>query len=298
MKTKGLIAAPPTAFRTDGGIDIDVVAPLARHLKAQGVIGAYVNGTTGEGMSLTTDEREQLAAEWRRVLPDRIKLFVHVGHNSSGEAMRMARHAQAIGADAVAAIAPNFFKPDGIEGLVDWCATIAAAAPKLPFYFYHMPSLSGVNANITEFLQKAADRIPNLGGIKFTYEALSDYMTAGQVCNGRFDMLWGRDEMLLGALAMGAEGGVGSTYNTIAPLYLKLIEAFNNGDWQTARALQSESIAFINDLVATGNFLAALKAVLRSQDVPITPAVRLPIAPVAEEKLAGLGCRNKRQTRK
>ena len=286
MKTQGLIAAPPTAFRGDGSIDRGVVAPLAEHLRRQGVVGVFVNGTTGEGMSLTIEEREQLAVEWRRVLPAGLKLFIHAGHNGLGEAQRLARHAQAIGADAVAVIAPGFFKPTGVDGVVDWCAPIAAAAPKLPFYFYHMPSMSGVNLSITEFLPRAADRIPNLAGIKFTYEAMSDYLTALRVAGGRFDVLWGRDEMLLGALAMGAEGGVGSTYNAIAPLFLKLIAAFKRGDWPAARELQAQSIAFIDSLVATGNFFAALKATLRAQGVPITPVVRLPLAPVSEGRLA------------
>ncbi len=288
MKTQGLIAAPPTGFRADGGIDLGVVAPLARHLQRQSVVGVFVNGTTGEGMSLSTEEREQLAAEWRKELPAGLKLFVHVGHNSQAECKRLARHAQAIGADAIGAIAPGFFKPAGITGLVEWCAPIAAAAPGLPFYFYHMPSMNGVNASMAEFLPWAAERIPNLAGIKFTHEAMGDYLAARRMEGGRFDVLWGRDEMLLGALAMGAEGGVGSTYNAIAPLYLKLIEAFHRGDMATARDLQSQSIAFIDSLVATGNFFAALKAVLRAQGVPITPAVRLPLAPVDEKKLACL----------
>ena len=286
MKTQGLIAAPPTAFRTDGSIDRDVVAPLAEHLQRQGVVGVFVNGTTGEGMSLSTEEREQLAADWRRVLPAGMRLFVHVGHNSPAECKRLARHAQAIGADAIAAIAPGFFKPVGIDGLVEWCAPVAAAAPDLPFYYYHMPSMSGVNVSIADFLPRAADRIPNLAGIKYTYETMGDYLAALRVGGGRFDMLWGRDEMLLGALAMGAEGGVGSTYNTIAPVYLKLIEAFRRGDLPAARDLQAQTIMFIDSLVATGNFFAALKAVLRAQGVPITPAVRSPLTPVSEEKLA------------
>ncbi len=288
MNTHGLIAAPPTAFRTDGSIDLAAVGPLAEHLKRQGVVGVFVNGTTGEGMSLTLEEREQLAAEWRRVLPGGSKLFVHVGHNALCDAKRLAQHAQVIGADAVAAIAPDFFKPSGIEGLVEWCASIAAAAPDLPFYFYHMPSMSGVYASITDFLPRAAERIPNLAGVKFTHHAMGDYLTARQVDGGRFDVLWGSDGMLLGALVIGAKGAVGSTYNAIAPLYTKLIEAFQRGDCQTARELQTQSIAFINALGATGNFFAALKAVLRSQGVPITPAVRLPLSPVAAATLVNL----------
>ncbi|MEI7832183.1 MAG: dihydrodipicolinate synthase family protein, partial [bacterium] len=157
-----------------------------------------------------------------------------------------------------------------------------------PFYFYHMPSMSGVNVRIAEFLPQAAERIPNLAGVKFTFEAMADYMEAMQLDGGRFDLLWGRDEMLLGALAMGAEGAVGSTYNVIAPVYLQMIEAFRGGDMHAARILQMNAITVINSLVATGNFFAALKAVLQAQGVPITPAVRLPLAPLAEEILAGI----------
>jgi N-acetylneuraminate lyase len=276
-KTTGLIAAPPTGFTESGGVDLSVVAPLAQHLHTQGVAGAFINGTTGEGMSLSGEERLALAAEWRRVLPAPMKLFVHVGHNSTVDATRFAVHAEEIGADAVAAIAPSFFKPADVDALVDWCADVAAAAPQLPFYFYHMPSMTGVSFPMTRFLKAAAPRIPNLAGIKFTFEAMADYQQALEFDGGRYDVLWGRDEMLLAALATGARGGVGSTYNIAAPLYVKLIEAFDNGDLATARQLQARAITMINAMVETGNFFVALKSILREQGVPITTRVRAPL---------------------
>ncbi len=275
--TTGLIAAPPTAFQDNDAIDLRAVGPLAAHLHQQGVSGVFVNGTTGEGMSLTTDEREQLAQEWRRTLPAGMKLFVHAGHNSLPEAIRLAGHAQRIGADAVAVIAPNFYKPSGQDGVITWCAAIAAAAPGLPFYFYHMPAMSGVNLTITRFLETAGARIPNLAGVKFTFEALQDYQQALHLEGGRYDVLWGRDEMLLGALAMGARGAVGSTYNVAAPLYLKLIAAFASGDLSLARKLQGRAITMINAMVATGSFFPTLKAMLRAQGVPMSSRVRLPL---------------------
>jgi N-acetylneuraminate lyase len=286
MKTHGLIAAPPTAFHTDGSIDLAAVAPLAQHLQRQGVAGVFVNGTTGEGMSLTTEERETLAVEWRRVLPAGMTLFIHAGHNCLGEAQRLTRHAQAIGADAVAVIAPSFFKPSGVAGVVDWCAAIAAEVPALPIYFYHMPSMTNVSLSIADFLTCAGPRIPNLAGIKFTFEAMGDFLQALQLDGGRFDMLWGRDEMLLGALAMGARGGVGSTFNVIAPLYLDLICAFDAGDFPRARELQLHAVRFINSLAGTGNFFAALKYVLQAQGVPIAPTVRAPLAPLTDAQFA------------
>jgi N-acetylneuraminate lyase len=288
MKTKGLIAAPPTGFRADGNVDLKVVAPLAEHLQRQGVVGVFVNGTTGEGMSLSTEEREQLAVEWRRVLPAGMKLFVHVGHNSLPDCQRLSRHAQEIGADAIAAIAPGFFKSAGVAGLVEWCVPVAAAAPELPFYFYHMPSMTGVHVSTAEFLALAGKRIPNLAGIKFTFEAMGDYLAARLVDGGRFDVLWGRDEMLLGALAMGAEGGVGSTYNAITPIFLKLIEAFRRGDMAGAQDLQAKAGAIINVLAGSGNFFSALKALLQIQGVPITPATRSPLDSLTPEQAAAL----------
>jgi len=290
-KTTGLIAAPPTAFRGDGTVDMAAVAPLAEHLQRQGVAGVFINGTTGEGMSLTVAEREQLAAEWRRALPRGLKLFVHVGHNCGEDAAALARHAQKIGADAVGSLAPGFFKPGGIPALTDWCAPVAAAAPDLPFYFYHMPSMNGVHLNIARFLEYARPRIPTLAGIKYTFETMGDYLDALSFADGRYDVLWGRDEMLLGALALGARGAVGSTYNIAGPLFRKLMAAFDRGDLAAARALQLQAVRFINVMVQGPNFFAVLKAVLQAQGVPITTITRSPLPPFSGETAADLARR-------
>lgn len=277
LKTKGLVAAPVTGFREDSNINVEVVGPFAAHLQKQGVSGVFVNGTTGEGMSLTVEEREALAAEWRRVLPAPMKLFVHAGHTALGDAERLARHAVSIGADAVAVMAPGFFKPAGVEGVVDWCERIAGSCPDLPFYYYHMPSMNGVEISVADFLEQAEGRISNLAGIKFTHYAMDDYLAALRFDGGRFDVLWGRDEMLLGALAMGCEGAVGSTYSIFAPLFLDLMRAFRAGQQADAGVLQARARTLIRILSNNGCFFSALKAVLRAQGVPISAKVRVPL---------------------
>lgn len=287
-KTNGLIAAPPTAFRGDKTVDYSAVAPLAAHLQNNGVAGVFVNGTTGEGASLTVAERKETAAEWRRVLPNGMKLFIHVGLNSGEGAAELARHAQDLAADAIAVIAPGFYKPAGIEEFTEWCKPIAAAADDLPFYLYYMPGMNGVRFNAARFLEYAANHIPNLAGMKFTDEALSEYMEALHLQNKRFDMLWGRDEMLLGALPMGAAGGVGSTYNFSASLYLNIIDHYRNGNLDDARELQLKAIKMINIMVASGNFFSALKAILQSQGVPISPVTRSPLVSLTKDQVAVL----------
>ena len=286
MKTKGLIAAVPAAFQEDGSVDIGAIGPLAEHVGRIGCAGVFVNGTTGESMSLTVEERERILCEWRRVWPADRLLFAHVGHNCLVDAQRLARHAQKTGADAVAAIAPSFFKPAGVEGMVQWCEQVAGSVPDIPFYFYYMPALTGSAFPVARFLEQAGPRIPNLAGVKYTHETLADFVEALRLENGRFDMLWGRDEMLLAAWAMGARSATGSTFSLAAPLYLDLIAAFERGDLTSAREAQARAIATINVLAATGNFFAALKQGLRDQGLPIRPDTRLPLPPVSDDAMA------------
>ncbi len=286
MRTTGLISAVPTAFREDGSVDFKAIGPLAEHLCRIGCAGVFVNGTTGEGMSLTVEEREKCLSEWRRVLPADRKLFAHVGHNCLEDAKRLARHARETGADAVAAVAPSFFKPAGIEGVTQWCEQVAAAVPDLPFYFYYMPAFTGTVLSVTRFLEAAEPRIPNLAGVKYTYETLADFMEASRLENGRYDLLWGRDEMLLAAWSMGARAATGSTFALASPLYLELIAAFECGDMETAQAAQASAIALIRAMAATGNFFAALKQGLQDQGLPIRSNTRLPLPSVRGDSMA------------
>lgn len=286
--TEGLVAAPPTGFLDDGSIDLEVVQALAEHLNAQGVVGVFINGTTGESMSLAVEEREQLMLAWRRALPPGMKLFVHTTHHALPDAIRLTRHASLNGADAIGAMAPSFFKLKDVVALVDWCAAIAAAAPTLPFYYYHMPSMNGVTFRVFDFMQEAAERIPNLAGVKYTFESLGDYHLCNQLSEGRFEFLWGRDEMLLGALAMGAKGAVGSTYNIASGHFYEMIRAFNENDLATARHLQTQLNHMMRQMNAAGNFHVALKAILRHQGIPIGLSVRAPLSNVDESRLGNL----------
>lgn len=286
MKLTGLIAAPFTPFNDDGSLNIDLVPPYAEHLAASGVRGAFVCGTTGEGNSMTTSERQQLAEAWRKHLPADLKLIVHAGHLSLVESKNLARHALSIGADAIATIAPGFYKPGAVDDLVDWCAAISSAAPGLPFYYYHMPEMTGVNIPTHRFLERAADRIPDLAGIKFTYEDLMDYALTLQFGGGRYDVLFGRDQILLAGLSLGAQGAVGSTYNYAAPIYLELISAWEAHDLPAARAAQMRAIEMIATLSSYGG-LSAGKAMMKLIGLDCGP-VRSPLRSLGEEKLANL----------
>ena len=282
----GLVAAPFTAFRPDGSLDLAAIPRQAALLTHNGVSGAFVCGTTGEGQSLTLEERKQVVKAWRAAITPQLKLVVHVGHLSLTDSSELARHAQDVGADAIATIAPSFFKPPGVAELVSWCAKVAAAAPQLPFYYYHMPSMTGVAISVSDFLQNTNGQIPTLAGIKFTHEDLMDYGRASEIGAGRYDMLFGRDEILLAGLSLGAAGAVGSTYNFAAPLFLRIMKSFAAGDIPAARKDQARAREFISVLHRHGG-LAAGKATMKLIGVDCGD-VRLPLRGLSSDNTASL----------
>jgi N-acetylneuraminate lyase len=286
MFTTGLIAAPFTAMLNNGDLNLDRVGVQAQSLHASGVRGAFICGTTGEGASLTVAERKALAAQWCADRPKGLQVIVHVGHTSLREAQELARHAQEIGADGIAAIAPYFFKPATVQSLGNWCRQLATAAPDLPFYYYHMPAMTGVNLTMEHFITQEAPSIPNFAGIKFTHENLYDFARCVDLCNSQYQMLFGRDEILLSALPLEPNGAVGSTYNFAAPMYLNMIKAYQQGDMIAAQTWQTKVRAMI-DLLHRYDGLVGGKAIMKCIGIDCGP-VRLPLQPLSDQRFAQL----------
>jgi N-acetylneuraminate lyase len=282
-RLNGLIAAPHTPFDSNGDLKLSVIQKQCETLHADGVKGAFVCGTTGEGLSMTTEERMEVAQRWVDVAGSALKVIVHVGHNSQRDAMALARHARQIGAAAIGAMPPSFFKPATVDQLVEFMRPVASAAAGLPLYYYHIPSMTGTTISMVDFLQAGAERIPSLRGIKFTHGDLMEYQRCSRIADGEFDIAWGVDEMLLAALAVGADAAVGSTYNYAAPLYLKMIAAFQRGDLDTARQCAGKSVDMIAVLLKHG-VLRTGKATMGLIGIDLGPT-RSPVPPLVGEEL-------------
>ena len=220
-KIIGLIDAPFTPFYENGDINLEPIPAYAKMLQKNGLKGVFINGSSGEGYMLTPEERMQLA--------------------------EACEHAQKIGAWGIGAMAPPFPKIGRIEELVKYCEEIAAGAPALPFYFYHIPAFNGAFLPMVEFLKAVDGRIPNFAGIKYTFESLYEYNQCRLYGGGKFDMLHGQDETILPCLAMGgAKGGIGGTTNYNGKNLVGIIDAWNRGDLESARQLQDYSQKVIN----------------------------------------------------
>lgn len=264
QKIEGLIAAPFAPLSAKDEIMYDFIPEYYEFLEKNKIVGAFINGSTGEGVSLSQAEKRKITETWTSVGSVRktMKVINLVGGTSYQECIESAIHSKENGVDAIAILAPYYFKPAGAKQLAEFCAKIAASVPDMPVYFYHIPVLTGCNVSMLDFLKEASPIIPNLVGIKYTHEDFMDFLSCMSFENGRFDMLWGRDENLLSALVLGAKGGVGSTFNYAAPLYLQLIAAFDKGDFVEARKLQQLSIDMIRLLGKYGG-IASGKAYMR-----------------------------------
>jgi N-acetylneuraminate lyase len=276
MKIQELVAAAHTPFHADGSLNLSMVEKQAEHLLHAGVTTVFIGGSTGESHSLTLDERRALAMRWSEVARTHapLRVIVHVGSNCISDARMLAAQAQELKAAAISALAPSYFKPRSVDVLVDCCREIAAAAPGLPFYYYDIPSMTGVTLPSSEFLCIAGVRIPTLAGIKFTNADLTEYQRCLHAGDGRFDLPWGTDEYLLAALAVGAAGAVGSTYNFAAPLQQRMWDAFKRGDLAAARMQQFRLVRVIGCLGSFG-YMGAAKTVMSFLGVEVGPA-RLP----------------------
>jgi N-acetylneuraminate lyase len=276
-----LVAATFTPFDADGALRLEVVEQQAEHLVANQVGTAFIGGTTGEYSSLTFKERQALADRWAGVARGtKLQLVVHVGSNCLEDSKMLASQAQRLGAVAISALAPCYFKPRDSEALLESMAAVAAAAPETPFYYYEIPSMTGITISPAKFLARAAERIPNFAGLKFSSNDLSEYQLCLAMRYGSYDLPFGSDEILLAALVLGARGAVGSSFNYAAPLYHRMLAAFKERDLIAAQREQLRGARLIR-LFTDFGLMAAGKATMEMLGVPVGPP-RLPHLALAD----------------
>jgi N-acetylneuraminate lyase len=260
---EGLIAAPFTPMSDRDAIMYDQIDEYHTYLVKNRIVGAFINGSTGETASLTQKEKMKVTEAWvKAAIGSQFKIINLVGGTSYLECIENAQHSAAVGVDAIAIVAPYYFKPAGAKQLAEFCAVIAEKVPQIPVYFYNIPVLSGVNIPMLDFLKEANPIIPNLAGVKYTHENFMDFLSCVNFDGGKYQILGGYDEVLLPALSVGCKSAVGSTFNYAAPLYYGIIEAFDLGDLDTARELQQKAIDMIRLLGKYGG-IATGKAFMR-----------------------------------
>ena len=276
-----ILAAMLTPFDEDGSVFVESIPPLVDHVLAQGVHGLYAGGSTGEAMLQSREERALLLTELAAYARGKCTLVAHVGAASTEDAIVLARLAAREGYHGVSAVPPYYYK-HAFEDIVDYYKAIADAAG-MPLIVYNIPALTGANLSTDQLLRLLED--DGISGMKYTTPDLFQFWQLRRAAPDK-SFYFGTDEMFLGAAAMGADGGIGSTYNLIGDVYVGIHEAINAGDIETARRLQAKSCTLVEILLETG-VMPGLKYALNRQGIPVG-ACRRPFSPPAPAALARL----------
>lgn len=282
----GLVAATFTPMKADGSLNLSAVPRVTDAVIEQGADGLFLCGSTGEGASLASGERREVAEAYFAATRGRVPVITHVGHNSLAEARALAAHSAALGIDAIAVAPPSYFRPADLGTLIDCIEEIATGAPTTPLFYYHIPRITGVDFRVIDLLEAAGDRLPSLVGVKFSSFEQDDLLCCLRHEEGRYNILFGADEMLLAGLASGAPGAVGSTYNFMAPYYKRVIEAFRAGNMAKAQQHQFVATRLVHAILRHGGH-NAIKASMGILSVDCGPP-RLPVKALGPDGLAAL----------
>ncbi len=283
-KYRGLIPAFYACYDNEGNISPERVQEYTRFLVHKGVKGVYVGGSSGECIYQSVADRKLLLENVVAAAEGKLTIIAHVACNNTKDSQELAAHAESLGVDAIASIPPIYFKlPE--HAIAKYWNDISAAAPNTDFIIYNIPQLAGVS--LTMSLLNEMLKNPNVIGVKNSSMPVQDlqmFISEGTKNGREFIVFNGPDEQLISGLVMGAHGGIGGTYSSCPELYLKLVELVDNGDLETARALQFDINNIIYALCSCkGNMYAAIKAVLKKREGLELGGVRAPLVNLVPE---------------
>ena len=279
-KYKGVIPAFYACYDNEGNVSPEGVQSLTKYFVEKGVKGVYVNGSSGECIYQSVEDRKIILENVMKAAEGKLTVIAHVACNNTKDSQELARHAESLGVDAIAAIPPIYFHlPE--YAIAQYWNDISAAAPNTDFVIYNIPQLAGVA--LTQGLFAEMRKNPNVIGVKNSSMPVQDIQTFVSLGGEDHIVFNGPDEQFLGGRLMGAHAGIGGTYGAMPELFLKLNQLIAEKDLETARALQFA----INDIIgvltsAHGNMYAVIKAVLRINEGLDLGSVRSPLAPVVE----------------
>ena len=258
----GLIAAGFSPFHKNGSVNTKVIPAFVNYLIENGIRGFYLMGSTGEGLLLKVSDRIKITEAYIEAIDGRVPVIVNVSHNSYAISNELTKHAVEAGADGVSATLQSYYPITSLDQLICGIEKIAGCQDSIPFMYYHIPGKTGLHFKMHLLLDKLGDRLPQLGGIKFTSPALNDFMLCSRLYGDRYQMLFGVDELFLPALAMGADTFIGSTYNFMPSIYQTIIRDYQNGNRQDANKNYFR-ITQIIDTFLQYDGLAAQKAIMK-----------------------------------
>ncbi len=259
---RGVIPAVLSVFDADEELDETSTREFIRHLMSYDIGGLYLTGSTGEAFLMNSEERKKQVEIVMDEVAGKLPVVVHVGAISTRESVALAKHAERAGAAGISSVPPFYFKfsEDQIFGYY----RDIAEATSLPMIVYNIP-LAGM---MTVDMIRRLSGIGNVKGVKYTGTALHEVYQIQDACKPGFQIYGGCDELGASNIAHGVDGIIGSFYNCIPDLYLKIWEAVKKSDVTKAEELQRKALHVIMLGIESGSMMACIKLWLRAAGVP------------------------------
>lgn len=282
-KYKGIIPAFYACYDEEGNVSPERVRRLTEYFLEKNVKGVYVNGSSGECIYQSVEERKIILENVMKAAEGKLTVIAHVACNNTADSMELARHAQSLGVDAIAAIPPIYFKlPE--YAIAQYWNDISSAAPDTDFVIYNIPQLAGVA--LTPALFAEMRKNPRVIGVKNSSMPVYDIQIMKQRGGEDYVIFNGPDEQFISGRVIGAEGGIGGTYGAMPELFLKMDEYIREGKIEEARCIQN----VVNEIIellcsAHGNMYAVIKAVIKINSGIEIGSVRKPLAALADHDM-------------
>lgn len=282
----GIHSAIFSAYDENMNVKKETVARMVEEQLAAGVEGFYVGGNTGECTVLPAKTRKQMLETVIDVNNGRGKIMAHIGAGHFDEVMDLLEHANGQKIDAIASLPPSLCSYYGHQDTVSYYKALAKAS-KYPVYAYVTP-VTMQHSELYSFAKELSE-IDNIAGLKITIPDYYKFALVNQIDGGRLNNLNGPDEMLLCGLSVGADGGIGTTYNIVPKLPVKIYECFQKGDMKTALAYQNKLNSFVQVMInfVRGRGMGYWKAALTLLGYDMGYTV-FPSTPVTEADLQEL----------
>ncbi|MDB8658056.1 dihydrodipicolinate synthase family protein [Streptococcus anginosus] len=279
-KYEGVIPAFYACYDDQGEISPERVRALVEYFLKKGVQGLYVNGSSGECIYQSVADRKLILEEVMAVAKGKLTIIAHVACNNTKDSVELARHAESLGVDAIAAIPPIYFRLPEYSVAQYW-NDISAAAPQIDFVIYNIPQLAGVA--LTPSLYTEMLKNERVIGVKNSSMPVQDIQTFAALGGEDHLVFNGPDEQFLGGRLMGARAGIGGTYGAMPELFLKLNQLIADKELEKAKELQFTINAIIGKLTAAhGNMYSVIKEVLKINENLNIGSVRSPLTSVTD----------------
>lgn len=283
-KYKGVIPAFYACYDENGEISPERVQTLTKYFVEKGVKGVYVNGSSGECIYQSVEDRKIVLENVMKAADGKLTVIAHVACNNTKDSMELAKHAESLGVDAIASIPPIYFHLPAYA-IAEYWNDISSAAPNTDFVIYNIPQLAGVALTMDLFSEMRKN--PNVIGVKNSSMPVQDIQMFKQAAGEDYIIFNGPDEQFMSGRVIGAEGGIGGTYGVMPELFLKLDELVKAGDMENAKNLQYDIDSVIYKMCsAHGNMYAVIKAILKINEGIELGGVRKPLASLTKDDMA------------